>query len=56
MMVSNNPDFAGAAWETYSVSKSWDLGSGLGARTVYVKLKKGATEVVSSDTIARVES
>ena len=56
MQVSNNADFAGAAWEPYSETKSWDLFSGLGTKTVHLKLKRGTTEVVSSDTIARVES
>ncbi|MGQ9590717.1 MAG: PKD domain-containing protein [Planctomycetota bacterium] len=55
MQVSNSPDFAGAVWEPHSSTKTWTLASGLGTKTVYVKLRRGATEVVSSDTIVCVE-
>lgn len=55
MQVSNDTGFAGAVWEPYSSTRTWVLPSGLGTRTVYVKLRNGATTVVSSDTIVRVE-
>lgn len=54
MQVSNDPGFEGAVWEPHSSTKTWTLASGLGTKTVYVKLRRGATEVVSSDTIVRV--
>ncbi len=56
MQVSNAPDFAGAVWEPYSETKTWTLASGLGEKTVYVKLRRGAATVVSSDSIVRVEN
>ncbi len=39
MMVSNSPDFAGAAWEPYRSSKTWTLPSTAGTRNVYVRLR-----------------
>lgn len=56
MQVSNDPGFAGAVWEPYSSTKTWTLAPGLGARTVYVKLRRASTTVEYSDTIVRVEN
>ncbi len=37
MMVSNDPAFNGAAWESYGTSKPWTLAQTSGLATVYVK-------------------
>ncbi|MCS7060030.1 MAG: CAP domain-containing protein [Anaerolineae bacterium] len=52
MMVGNDMCFGGAAWETFTVNKSWTLNSGQGWRSVYVKTRDlfGRTLTVS-DTI-----
>jgi hypothetical protein len=42
MLVSNDPSFAGASWETYAISKAWTLVSGDGIKTVYAKFKDTA--------------
>jgi hypothetical protein len=39
MMISNNSDFSGAEWETYTTSKNWNLIAGEGEKTVYAKFK-----------------
>ncbi|MCG2694293.1 hypothetical protein L6259_03460, partial [Candidatus Parcubacteria bacterium] len=53
MLVSNNADFSGASWESYSASKTWTLSSGLGKKTVYVKYRSstGHDSSVVSDEI-----
>jgi len=53
MMISENSDFTGASWETYSTSKSFDLSSGDGTKTVYAKFKdeSGNTSSSISDSI-----
>lgn len=53
MMISNNADFSGAVWETYSATKNWTLTSGSGTKTVYVKYKDKAGNVsgVYTDTV-----
>jgi hypothetical protein len=53
MAIANTSDFAGAAWETYSTSKTWTLTAGNGTKTVYAKFKDAAGNVSSivSDTI-----
>ncbi len=55
MMVSNSATFAGASWEAFASDKTWALEPGLGTKTVYVKLKSGATERTYSDSIVVVE-
>jgi PKD repeat protein len=55
MMVSNSSSFAGASWEAFASDKTWALEPGLGTKTVYVKLKSGATERTYSDSIVVVE-
>jgi hypothetical protein len=37
MMISNNPDFGGAAWEPYGTSKPWILAQTSGLASVFVK-------------------
>ena len=39
MMVSEDVNFTGAAWEIYATQKSWTLSDGDGVKTVFVKLK-----------------
>jgi hypothetical protein len=53
MMVSNNSDFSGAAWQTYNTSLSWSLTSGDGTKTVYVKFRDVYDNISSTtnDTI-----
>ncbi len=36
MMISNSPDFAGAAWQPFSTEVTWSLEPGEGQRRVYV--------------------
>ncbi|MBI5306031.1 hypothetical protein HZB04_00335 [Candidatus Wolfebacteria bacterium] len=49
MMISNDSDFSGRAWEYYSTVKySWSLTSGSGTKTVYVKFKDATGKI--SDT------
>jgi len=42
IMISNNPDFTGASWEAYTTSKTWELSSGDGTKTVYFKARDSA--------------
>jgi len=53
MIVSENSDFSGSSWETYSTSKSQTLSSGDGTKTVYAKFKDNIGNESSSvsDTI-----
>jgi Mg-chelatase subunit ChlD len=39
MMISNSPDFSGAAWEPYATSKPWMLAQNSGLASVYVKYR-----------------
>lgn len=39
IMISNTPNFAGAAWEPYVAEKQWTLEAGEGWHTVYVKTR-----------------
>jgi uncharacterized protein YkwD len=39
MMLSNNSQFSGAAWEPYGPNKAWTLAGGTGWRNVYVKTR-----------------
>jgi hypothetical protein len=55
MMVSNSATFAGASWKSYASDKVWTLEAGLGIKTVYVKVRNGATERTYSDSIVIVE-
>lgn len=53
MIVSENADFTGAVWETYSTSKSFTLSSGEAAKTVYAKFRDQwyAESDVASDAV-----
>ena len=42
MMISNNPDFAGATWEPYANQKPWTLKVENGRAVVYVKFRDAA--------------
>jgi len=39
MMISENSDFTGAAWETYETTKDFSLSSGDSEKTVYAKFR-----------------
>jgi len=53
MMISEDSGFSEASWETYSTSKSFDLSSTDGTKTVYAKFKdeSGNTSSSVSDSI-----
>ncbi len=51
MMISNEPDFAGALWEAFSATRSWTLSAGDGTKTVYARFRDlvgNETESLSS--------
>ena len=48
VMISNDPNFAGAQWEAYSTQKPWTLPTGNGAKTFYVKFRDDNGAVVTS--------
>jgi hypothetical protein len=50
MLISNHPDFGGAAWEPYVASKIWILEETYGLATVYVKYRDAVDN--ESDTYA----
>jgi len=45
MLVSHQPDFAGATWEAYATSRAWTLGS---STTVYVRFRDNAGNISST--------
>jgi len=53
MMISNETDFSGAAWEALATSKNWTLIGGDGAKVVYAKFKDSSSNVsnIVSDSI-----
>ena len=53
MMLSEDPAFSGAAWETYSTSKTFTLSTTDGTKTIYAKFRDVAGNVsdVASDSI-----
>ena len=52
-MASEDPDFVGATWTTYSTAPSFIISSGTGMKTVYFKVKNGFGEsFVVNDTIS----
>jgi len=52
MMISNDPSFTDADWETYAPQKPWMLTDGKGPKTVYVKYRDPTGhEVLSGDII-----
>lgn len=56
MMISNNSDFSGAVWENFESQRNWNVTTGFGEKTVYVKFRDEASNVsdVYSDTILRL--
>jgi len=42
MLISNQPDFSGAIWESYATSRAWALGSNM---VVYVRFRDNAGNV-----------
>jgi uncharacterized protein YkwD len=53
VMISNDPAFAGAQWDSYSVQKPWRMVEENGTGTVYVKYRDPTGyEVTSCDVIA----
>jgi hypothetical protein len=38
MLLSNQADFAGATWETFSTVRNWQLSTGEGIKTVYMRV------------------
>ncbi|MEW5945654.1 MAG: hypothetical protein AB1742_05595 [bacterium] len=53
MILSANPDFAGAQWRPFSERTTVDLGPGGGLRTVYARVRDGAgnESATVSDTV-----
>jgi PGF-pre-PGF domain-containing protein len=54
MKISNYANFSGADWESFATTKSWDLASIEGTRTVYLKVKDNATGDQGSTSYANV--
>ncbi len=53
MQVSNSPDFAGAVWEPFAETKTWQLSEGTGPKKIYIKLRsKDNQDVVLVGTVA----
>lgn len=44
MMISNNVNFSGASWETYTASKDWEINTVLGTQSVYCKFRNEANK------------
>jgi hypothetical protein len=56
MMLSEDPNFAGASWVPYSASSTFSLSAGFSAKTIYVQLKNSFGESeVGSDSITYVD-
>ena len=52
MKVSNYADFTGATWENYATTKTWQLSSSDGTKTVYINFKTtSGANVSKSDSI-----
>lgn len=53
MHISNNSDFSTGNYEVFAFTKNWNLASGEGSKTVYVKYRDTATNesITYSDTI-----
>ena len=53
MAISNSSDFATGTWETYATAKSWNLTTGDGTKTVYIKFQdaSGYYSAAASDSI-----
>lgn len=51
VQISEDPNFTGASWQSWSQNISFTLSAGNGTKTVYVKFTDGSQELVSSDII-----
>lgn len=52
VMISNDPNFVGALWGTYSLHKPWTLAEGNGEQLVYIKYRDSSGyTVTSTDTV-----
>lgn len=52
VMISNDPSFPGAAWEPYSLHRSWQLTDGNGSKMVYIRYRDSwGDQVLSTDGI-----
>lgn len=52
MVISENKDFEGASYESYTATKQWTLSEGNGTKTIYVKFRASdGSETKVSDTI-----
>jgi len=51
MLVSEEPEFAGATWVPFAQEISWELSDGPGAKQVCVRLRQGTAETTACDTI-----
>jgi len=53
MMIANDAGFSGASWESYSITKPWELTTGDGVKTVYIKFHDtlGNESTAISDSI-----
>jgi PGF-pre-PGF domain-containing protein len=54
MKISNYANFSGANWESFTTTKSWNLSSAEGIRTVYFKVEDNAIGDQGSTTYANV--
>lgn len=55
VMISNDPNFAGAAWRSYSLHKSWTLADGNGEQFVYVRYRDGTGYTVTSSDVVLLD-
>ena len=53
MLISNQPDFAGAIWESYATSRAWALGSNT---AVYVRFRDNAGNVSVTYSASRLSN
>jgi hypothetical protein len=51
MMLSEEPDFAGAVWVPFSPEVSWTLSPGAGVKTVCARLRQGTAVRTACDEI-----
>lgn len=51
MLLSEEPDFAGAAWQPFSPEVSWELSPTPGRKRVCVRLARGSAETLACDEI-----
>lgn len=54
MMIANDEQFTGASWEPYAATRSWDLSAGDGSKSVFVKFKDQAGNVMPAACTASI--